>query len=173
MRLGRMIGQLDHMKPDDVKRVLYGLMMVLVGLLGLAIIVFFFLVMAGMTTVVSWFYAVLWFGTALSGPLMLLTGGALFALNLKPRVAACVAFSGAIVVTLWTAGIIGSAVVDAAHPSANPAIDSTIHSRDAVIYGILAAATGMVDWAGYRALRLARWRVSGAAPAASHVSAGE
>jgi len=139
-----------------VKRVLFGLTMVVVGLLGLTLVVFFFLAMAGISTPVSWFYVVLYFGAALSGPLALMSGGALFAVNLKPRVAAKVAFAGAMVVTLWAAGIIGSAVVDAAHPSANPAIDNTIHLRDAVIYGILAVAAVMVDWAGYRALRLSR-----------------
>ena len=161
------------MKPDDLKRVLYGLMMALIGLLGLALIVFFFLAMAGMTTVVSWFYAVLWFGTALAGPLMLLTGGTLFALNFNPRPAARAAFSGAIVVTLWAAGIIGSAAVDAAHPSPNPAIDSAIHLRDAGLYCILAVTTGMVDWVGYQAMRLARMRVSDTAPATPQASAGE
>ena len=144
------------MKPNDVKQILYGLTMVLIGLLGLALIALFFLAMAGITTPVSWSYAVLFFGAALSGPLMLVAGGALTALNLKARAATRVALAGAIVVTLWTVGIIGSAIVDATHPSANPAIDSSIHLRDAVIYGILAVATGMVDWAGYRAFRQCR-----------------
>jgi hypothetical protein len=155
------------MKPDDLKRVLYGLMMVIIGLLGFALIVFFFLAMAGMTTVVSWFYAVLWFGAALAGPLMLLSGGALFALDFVPRLATRVAFSGAIVVTLWATGIIGSALVDAAHPSPNPALDSAIHLRDAGVYCFLAVAAGIVDWVGYKAMRLARRRASDIAPAAS------
>jgi len=38
------------MKPDNVKRILHGLTMVLIGLLGLALIAFFFLAMAGITT---------------------------------------------------------------------------------------------------------------------------
>jgi hypothetical protein len=144
------------MKPSGVKRALYGLTMVLVGLLGLAIVAFFFLTMAGITTPVSWFRVVVFFGAAVSGPLMLIIGGACFALDLKQRAAARVALGGAIAVTLWVAGIVGSAIVDAVHPSANPAIDSTIHFSDAMIYGILAVAAAMVDWAGCRALRLAR-----------------
>jgi hypothetical protein len=151
-----MIGNCKYMKPDNVKRILYGLTMFLIGLLGLALIAFFFLAMAGITTPVSWSYAVLVFGAALSGPLMLVAGGALIALKPKPRAAARIALAGAVVVTLWTAGIIGSAIIDAMHPSANPAIDSSIHLRDAMVYGILAVAIGMVDWAGYRAFRLCR-----------------
>jgi hypothetical protein len=144
------------MKPENVKRMFYGLTMVLIGLLGLALIAFFFLAMAGITTLVSRSYAVLFFGAALSGPLMLVAGGALIATNLKPRAAATIALAGAIVVTLWTSGIIGSAIVGAAHPPANPALDSSIHLRDAMDYGIFAVAAGMVDWAGYRAFRLCR-----------------
>ena len=144
------------MERDDVKRVLYGLTMAFVGFLGLATVVFLFLALAGISTPVSRFYAFSYLGAELLGPLMLLAGGGLFAMNLKRRVAAGIAFAGAIVVTFWTAGIIGSATVNALHPSANPAIDSTIRLRDSVVYGILAVVTGMVDWAGYRALRLCR-----------------
>jgi hypothetical protein len=130
--------------------------MVLIGLLGVALAGFFFLAMAGISTPVSWLYAVVVFGAALAGPVMLLAGGALFSLNLKAQVAAKVALAGAIIVTLWAAGLIGSAVAHAAHPSANPAIDSAIHLRDAVVYALLAVAAGMADWAGFRASRLAR-----------------
>jgi hypothetical protein len=58
-------------------------------------------------------------------------------------------FAGAIVVTVWAAAIIRTAIMYAQHPSPNPAIDSNIHLHDSVVYGIL-------DWAGYRALRLER-----------------
>jgi hypothetical protein len=144
------------MRSDSVKRLLYGLTMVLVGLLGSALVVFFYLAMAGISTPVSRLYVVLFWGAALSGPLMLLSGGASFALNLRARAAAKVALVGAIVVTLWAAGIVGSAIWDSAHPSANPAIDSTIHLFDTLIYGVLAASAGIVDWAAYRALRMTR-----------------
>lgn len=144
------------MKRSSAKRVFLGLTLALVGLIGLALGVFFFLAMAGITTVTSVFYAVLWWVVALSGPFMLLIGGALLALNLKPRVSATVGFVGAIMVSLWVGGIIGSAVIDAMYPSANPAIDSTIHPHDAIFYGVLAIACGIVDWAGYSALRLPR-----------------
>lgn len=144
------------MKPDKVRRTLYGLTMVLIGFLGVALVGFLFLAMAGISTPVSWLYVVVVFGAAVAGPVMLLAGGALFSLNLKSYVAAKVALAGAIIVTLWAVGLIGSAIANAAHPSTNPAIDSTIHLRDAVVYAVLAIAAGMADWAGYRASRLAQ-----------------
>lgn len=144
------------MKRDDLLRLLYGLTMVLAGLVGLALVLFVFLALAGISTPVSWLYVVVYFGAAMLGPLLLVAGGALFALRLKPRLAAMVALAGASVVTIWTAGILGSALLNAARPSANPAIDNTIHLRDSAIYGILAVAAAAIDWVGYRALRLAR-----------------
>jgi hypothetical protein len=152
-----MAGNSAYMKPDNVKRILYGLTMVVMGFLGLALIAFFFLAMSGITRFVSLSYALLFLWAALSGPPMLVAGGALIALKLNPRAATKIALAGAVLVTLWTAGIIGSAILDAMHPSANPAIDSSIHLSDAMIFGILAAATGIIDWAGYRAFRLCRW----------------
>jgi len=130
--------------------------MALVGLIGLALVVFFFLAMAGITTVESWVGVFFWFGGALMGPLLLLVGGALFALNLRPRSAARAALAGAIVITFWAAWLVGSAVISAVHPSKNPAIDCSIHRGDAVIYCVVVIVAGMVDWAGFRALRLAR-----------------
>ena len=130
--------------------------MVLVGFLGLGLVVFVFLVMAGISAPVSWLYVVLVYGAALVGPLMLLAGGALFSLNLKARAAARVGLAGAIIVTLWAAGIICLAIAHAVHPSTNSAIDSAIHLRDMEVYGILAVAAGVADWAGYRASRLVR-----------------
>jgi hypothetical protein len=144
------------MKTDNVKRILYGLTLVLIGLLGLALIAFFFLAMSGISTLISLSYGLLFFGAALSGPVMLVAGGTLIALKLKPRAATKIALAGATVVTLWTAGLIGSAIAAAMHPSANAAIDSSIHLRDAMIYGVLAVAAGMADWAGYSAFRLCR-----------------
>lgn len=144
------------MEPDGVKRVIYGLTIAFIGFLGLAIIVVLFLAMAGISTPISRFYAFSYLGAELSGPLMLFAGGALIALNVNRRIAAGIAFAGAIVITIWAAGIIGSAILDALHPSANPAIDSTIHLPDLMVYAILAIVAGMVDWAAYRALRLCR-----------------
>jgi hypothetical protein len=144
------------MKSNNAKRLLYGLTMALAGLLGLMLVAFFFLAMSGISTPVSCFDVIFAFAAALSGPLMLLTGGSLLAVNVKPRAAAWVGLAGAAVVTLWSVWIVGSAIVDAIHPSPNPAIDSAIDPRDAMIYGILVVATLTTDWVGYRALRLSQ-----------------
>lgn len=141
------------MKSYEIKRLLYALTMILIGIFGLALIGFFFLAMAGMSTPISMTYTTLYLTAALAGPLMLLTGGTLLALNLKARASATIAFTGGIIVTLWAVGIICSAILDAARGSTNPAIDTTIHLKDVLLYGILAAAAGLVDWAGFRALR--------------------
>jgi hypothetical protein len=76
-----MVGNSNRMEQDDVKRMLFGVMMAFVGFLGVATIVSLFFAMAGLSTPVSRFYAFSYLGAELLGPLMLLVGGALFALN--------------------------------------------------------------------------------------------
>jgi hypothetical protein len=139
-----------------MKRTIYGLVMAFIGLVGVGLVVFVFLTMAGISVPVSWPSLAIVFGVALSGPLMLLTGGALFSLNFRANAAAKVAFIGAIIVTLWVAGIVGAAIVQAVHPSTNPAIDSALHPGDALFYAILILTSGIADWLGYRASRMAR-----------------
>lgn len=156
MRLQLEAGGAGHeMSRGDLRCVLYGLAMAFVGLLGVALVVFVWIALAVISTPVSWVYVILGFGAAMAGPVMLLAGGVLYSLNLRGRFAAKIGSAGAILATLWVAGFIGLALVQAAHPSTNPAIDSSIHWSDAMLCAALVIAAGVADWAALRALRLA------------------
>lgn len=137
-----------------MRRELCGLAMAFVGFLGLALVAFVWIALAGISTPVSWVYVILDFGFAMAGPVMLLAGGVLYSLNLRGRFAAKIGSAGAILATLWVAGFIGLAIAQAAHPSTNPAIDSSIHLSDAILYALLVIAAGVADWAALWALRL-------------------
>jgi hypothetical protein len=143
---------------DHFKGVLYGMTMAFIGVLGLALVGFLFLALAGISTPVSSAYAIVVFGAAMAGPALLLAGGAMYSLHLMARVAATIGAVGAIITTLWIGWLVGLAIVQAAHPSTNPSIDSSIHLRDAVIYAVLLVGSGIADWAALRASRLARSR---------------
>ncbi len=144
------------MNREQMRRLFCGLGMAFLGLLGFALVAFVWIALAGISTPVSWVSVILDFGSALAGPVMLLAGGVLYCLNLMTRFAAKVGLVGAILATLWVAGFIGLAVIQAAHPSTNPAIDSSIHWSDAMLFAALVIAAGVADWAALRALRLSR-----------------
>lgn len=144
------------MKPSAVQRTVYGGVLISIGLFGAGLVAFILLAMAGISTAVSLAYVGVSFGFALAGPLMLLAGGTLFSLNLRTRAASKIALAGAIIVTILVLGVDGSALVDAIRSPTNPAIDSAIHLRDALVYAALAVAAAIADWAAYFAFRVTR-----------------
>ncbi|MGC8549569.1 MAG: hypothetical protein ACP5M4_07700 [Acidobacteriaceae bacterium] len=144
------------MSRDDLRLSLCGLAMAFVGLLGLALIASVRIALSGISPPVSWVSVILDFGSAMVGPVMFLAGGLLYFLNLMTRFAAKVGLVGEILATLWVAGFIGLAIVQASHPSTNPGIDSSIHWSDAILYAALVIVDGVTDWAAPRALRLSR-----------------
>lgn len=141
------------MRPPFELRSIYGLVAALIGALGAGMVGFIFLALVGVSTPLSWATVLLGFGSAATGPLLLLVGGTMLLLNAKPTAGARIALFGATICTAWVLWFVGLALFQAAHPSSNPAIDNSLHKIDAALYGALVLVAALADWAAFRASR--------------------
>lgn len=139
------------------KRTVYGLILAILGLVGVCLVAFVFLTMAGVSAPVSWAHIGISYGAALLGPLMLLIGGVLLSVNLHSHTASKIGLAGAALVTVWVVGVIGFAILQAFRRSISQAIDSVfVHPIDLIISAILVAAVAIIDWASYRAIGITK-----------------
>lgn len=138
-----------------VKRAVCGLVLAVFGLVGVCIVAFVFLTMAGISVPISWADIGIGYGAALLGPLMLLIGGVLLSINFRSHTASKIALLGAALVTMWAVGIIVTGILQAFRRSTSRPVDSVlVNLSDLIIGAILVVAVAVVDWASYRAIRI-------------------